>query len=180
VAYWENYVDSLVVGGTNIMTHNINVRTATFIGFLLVIFVFGIQTLFAGTKLRKFYLTQDEFQGNQALTACAEDYHMATLWEIYDFSNLKYDRTLGLIGEDSEAGPPPTAGWIRTAGASYGDTFQPGADNCLLWTTSDSSKRGSIVHLFNNWASEPSYISPWRSDSIPCSFDLPVWCVEDN
>lgn len=162
------------------MTHNIHIRTATLIVFLLMIFAFGSQTLFAGSKPRKFYLTRDGFPGNQTLTACAEGYHMATLWEIYDFSNLKYDRTLGLIGEDSEAGPPPNAGWIRTAGASYGDTSQPGADNCFLWTTNDSTKRGSIAHLFNDWDSDPSYISPWRSDSIPCSLSIEVWCVEDN
>ena len=168
-------------GGSNIMTHNINFKTATFIALSLMIFACGSQNLFAGSKApRKFYLTQDDFAGNQALTACAEDYHMATLWEIFDFSNLKYDRNLGFNGEDSVAGPPPNAGWIRTAGSSYGDTLKGGLDNCLLWTTNDSLQRGSIAHLFNDWSSEPTYISPWKTDSIPCSLTLQVWCVEDN
>ena len=45
---------------------------------------------------RKFYLTQALHNGAQALSACAQGYHMASLWEIHDTSNLRYDTDLGL------------------------------------------------------------------------------------
>jgi hypothetical protein len=63
---------------------------------------------------RKFYLTQDGYDGSQALSACAQGYHMASLWEILDPSNLSYDTSLGATVADSGSGPPNGSGWIRT------------------------------------------------------------------
>ena len=69
----------------------------------------------AGTK--KFYLTQSGANGSQALTACDGGYHMASIWEILDPSNLKYDTNRGRTLGDSGSGPPSLGagvGWIRT------------------------------------------------------------------
>jgi hypothetical protein len=65
--------------------------------------------------LRKYYLTQTTHTGGQSLSACAEGYHMASLWEILDPSNLSYDTSLGFTLADSGSGPPASSlGWIRT------------------------------------------------------------------
>ena len=70
---------------------------------------------------QKFYLTKDSFQGGQALTACAKPFHMASLWEILDPSNLKYDTGRGYINDDSGSGAPANViGWIRTGGPASG------------------------------------------------------------
>ena len=42
---------------------------------------------------------------------------MASLGEIHDTSNLRYDTDLGLTLADSGFGPPIVFGWIRTGGA---------------------------------------------------------------
>ena len=55
---------------------------------------------------RKFYLSKQTFQGNQALHACAAGYHMASWWEIYDASAVEYDTTLWQTTDDSGSGPP--------------------------------------------------------------------------
>ncbi len=56
-----------------------------------------LQTTLGGVaKARKFYLTRENtFDGSEAPSACAAGYHMASLWEIFDPSNLVYDTALG-------------------------------------------------------------------------------------
>ena len=63
---------------------------------------------------RAFYLTTTTHTGAQATTACAAGFHMASLWEIFDPSNLRYDATVGATADDSGAGPPFLGGWVRT------------------------------------------------------------------
>ncbi len=69
---------------------------------------------------RRYYLAPLNYSGSQALTACAAGFHMASLWEIFDFTALTYDRSLGIVRPDSSAGPPAggsaASGWVRTAG----------------------------------------------------------------
>jgi len=59
-----------------------------------------------GFKGRKCYLTQNLKNGSQALTACVEKFHMASLWEIFNTSNLGYDTSRGFTQVDSGSGPP--------------------------------------------------------------------------
>lgn len=136
----------------------------------------------ASAKERKFYLTQGTFTGSQALTACAVDYHMASLWEIFEFSNLKYDTTLGLTPEDSylSSGPPRGEfGFIRT-GPSSSTSAISGEDNCDLWTNGTSAERGSVVMLTSAWDSATvSPTDPWFSRTLPCDADVRVWCVQN-
>ena len=55
---------------------------------------------------RGFYLTTSEHNGANALTACTRGFHMASLWEVFDPTNLAYDTTLGTTDQDSGSGPP--------------------------------------------------------------------------
>ena len=48
-----------------------------------------------GPVVSAFYLTRTTHVGNQVLTACAAGYHMASLWEILDPSNLKSQHGIG-------------------------------------------------------------------------------------
>jgi len=151
---------------------------------LLIIIL--IVTAFNGTaaKERGFYVTQITCNGAQALAACATGYHMASLWEIFDVSNLRYNTKLGLTQDDSGGGPPASSssqGWIRTGGPSSTSSIA-GMGNCEGWTMGDQFHLGTIVHLESDWArliasSVPA--SPWRAQSPPCSFATHVWCVQD-
>lgn len=130
---------------------------------------------------RKFYLTQGSFNGSQALTACAQDYHMASLWEIFDTTNLRYDTTLGQTEDDSGSGPPSSdAGWVRTGSRSSGTDGTGGVDNCFAWTSDNSDHYGTIVFLTSAWDLPPrDRIDPWRGPAIGCNANVRVWCVQD-
>jgi hypothetical protein len=135
---------------------------------------------------RSFYLTQTKHDGSQALTACAAGYHMASLWEILDPSNLHYDTQLGQTTEDSGFGPPTESGvsfagrgWIRT-GVNATGSLEAGVANCETWTSASNTGRGTRVSLRDSWDSTiVTVISPWHAGTEQCSFPLSVWCVQD-
>lgn len=127
---------------------------------------------------RQFYLTKTVHDGAHALTACAMGYHMASLWEIHEPSNLRYNTQLGQLAFDSGSGPPAFLfGWIRTGFNAVGGG--PGFDYCSGWTSSDPSDHGSTAALDAVWDHSGYSVSPWRAQAQNCNFDSPVWCVED-
>lgn len=130
---------------------------------------------------RAFYLTDTTSNGASALSACASGFHMASLWEIYDVSNLRYADEIAdaHTSADSGEGPPNVAGgWIRT-GWNSSNSSQPGVDNCNAWST--TSGEGTAVQLEFGWGfySVANSIPPWRSDTTECVVPRFVWCVED-
>jgi hypothetical protein len=136
---------------------------------------------------RTFYLTQTTHNGSQALSACADGYHMASLWEIFDTSNLRYNTALGTTGDGS--GPPTSftvfnntvnVGWIRT-GSPTASGEPPGISNCHLWTSDAETHTGTLVGLTSNWESSnvSHTISPWRGLTDSCETQQLVWCVQD-
>ena len=132
--------------------------------------------------LRKsFYVTKTLHDGSQALTACVGGYHMASLWEILDPSNLRYDTQLGATLPDSGFGPPTAASSearIRTGGpASNSETV--GLGNCNAWTSPSHDDFGTVIRLDIPWDATGEKISPWFAFTGPCSVQLPVWCVQD-
>jgi hypothetical protein len=131
----------------------------------------------AGPK--KFYLTVDTFQGNQALTACDNGFHMASLWEIHNICNLRYDTKRGLTQDDSGDGPPSVgSGWVRTGGPASGSS-SAGFGNCDAWTSNASTDFGTLAGLHNNWTLPAQVVSPWVTGTRPCDFAAPVWCIKD-
>ena len=75
------------------------------------------QAIAAGTTgLQQFYISTDMgiVDGSNATSACAAGYYMASLWEIYDTSNLECNTSLGSTLGDSGSGPPGLNGWVRT------------------------------------------------------------------
>jgi hypothetical protein len=134
----------------------------------------------AAKEPHKFYLTQGTFTGLQATTACASGYHMASLWEIFDVTNLKYDTTLGFIKDDSGSGPISFVfGWIRTGEDSNSTSGFPGIDNCNAWTSDSAVANGTVVELFGGWNTPGTAIAPWFATVLNCSSHSQVWCVQD-
>ncbi len=135
--------------------------------------------LAASTGMRQYYLTTSGYTGADAADACASGYHMASLWEILDPSNLKYNTTLGRTRGDSGQGPPAAlGGWVHT-GYSSSTSATPGWANCNAWTSSDGSHSGSAVSLYRDWDSTARDIHVWNAFTYPCNITYEVWCVED-
>ena len=135
---------------------------------------------------RAFYLTQTTHSGGEARSACAAGYHMASLWEIFDTSNLRYDTRLGLTQGDSGSGPPTFVyGWIRTGNIASTGLEGPGAANCSAWTSDSGMDSGTVVLLEPDWsaggteASPVSPISPWAAAAGGCVTARNVWCVQN-
>jgi len=131
---------------------------------------------------RKFYLTTTAVDGAGALNACASKFHMASLYEIFDTSNLKYDTNRGQTAADSGAGPPSGVnGWIRT-GFSSNTTGGPGQANCSAWTSASGTDTGALVRLREEWDQGAGLISPWKAEEsdqvFTCELLHPVWCVQ--
>jgi hypothetical protein len=137
--------------------------------------------LAASTSSRQFYVTRDAvFTGAQALGACDPGYHMASLWEILDPSNLTYNSDKGFVAGDTGLGPAAgPAGWIRTGGSILTST-SPGYASCHAWTRGDSGDYGSTVWLGGIWNGTVKAIGTWDAGIAPCSTTQRVWCVQDN
>jgi len=134
---------------------------------------------------RAWYLTIATHAGGDALAACAAGYHMASLWEIHEPSNLRYDTELGLKSDDSGSGPPtgkPALGWIRTgrSAVSSGNVVA----NCNALTSSASTDFGTAVSRSADWGGtfDPvGPIAPWENVPFNCDAQniVHVWCVQD-
>jgi hypothetical protein len=132
---------------------------------------------------KKYYLTTTPVDGAHVLNACASGYHVASLWEIFDTSNLAYDTSLGQSSPDSGRGPSSLhSGWVRT-GWRQEDADSPGSGNCDVWTSADPAKSGTVVELNNQWDESPvnlnPAVNPWRAFFSPCGNSVPVWCVQN-
>lgn len=142
----------------------------------------GNNPIVAQLQPRKFYLTQTTHNGSQALTACASGYHMASLWEIFDTSNLRYDTVLGVTQDDSGSGPPSQAlGWMRT-GRFASAVESAGGANCNAWTSADFADFGTAAGPNNDWTGDINpgkNVHPWTAFANPCSSTTSVWCVQD-
>jgi len=144
----------------------------------------AIQSQLNALRPRQFYLTKTTHTGAQALSACAAGYHMASMWEIREPTNLRYNTELGFTREDSGFGPPESdLAWIRTgSGAVSGNVA--GAANCNAWTSASVQDIGTGAFLVPNWAVPPagsplSVVSPFAAGQVLCDAPLQVWCVQD-
>jgi hypothetical protein len=143
--------------------------------------------LVAGGGERHFYLTHAFYAANQPLAACGEGYHMASLWEILDVSNMIYDydhpdayHPPPDVTDDSGQGPPSYwNGWVRTGydASSFGFT---GSTNCSNWTSTSSTSLGVAVGLSWDWETAPGDIGPWVATGAECHRVGNVWCVADT
>src|SRR5947209_7795250 len=56
---------------------------------------------------RKYYLTKDAVAGDKPVVTCQKNYHMASLWEIFNMTTLTYNTQLGRTHADSGGHIPP-------------------------------------------------------------------------
>ncbi len=136
-----------------------------------------IQTTSGG--MRHVYLTKNSYNTNQVRTACASGYHTASLWELYDVSNLIYDYShpAAYTKADSGYGPPAYwYGWVRT-GYDSSSSSTIGTGNCTNWTSTSNTVYGVSVRLSRTWETAPGDIGPWDATSLTCDYTGPVWCV---
>ena len=142
--------------------------------------------LASSAGLRVYYLTTTSYNGAEAdgtdgngAGVCAEGYHFASLWEILDPSNLKYDTDLGMVRDDSGQGPPTyLGGWVRTGfGSSTSSTA--GKGNCNAWDSGSSGDYGTYAYLPRDWEAGQD-IHVWEVDFGGCPYPFRVWCVADS
>jgi hypothetical protein len=134
----------------------------------------------AAPAMRQYYLTDNTSDGNQANGAgvCAAGYHFASLWEIMQTATLSYNTTLGATLADSGDGPPDSSGWVRTGNAS-GSFTTAGPANCYDWTAGGTGDWGTVARPSDDWTPDQTTFQGWFVETFNCSFDAPVWCVED-
>lgn len=131
--------------------------------------------------MRQFYLSTMYRAGDAALNGCSYGYHMASIWELADPSNLKYNTTLGYVRVDGDSGwGPPTVyrGWVRTGYSSY-HLSTAGQANCDVWSTDDSQSFGTVAILPDSWTSNTDDVGVWAVAADTCGNWRPVWCIED-
>ncbi len=131
----------------------------------------------AADSVRHFYLTKGTYGGANALTACASGYHMASLWEILDPSNLTYHTDLGQTRHDSGEGPTTFRGWVRTGYMSNNSDIV-GRANCDVWTNGMTG-HGTTAALPNSWNADWEDLHVWNTQVFACNDVNRVWCVED-
>jgi len=138
----------------------------------------GVQALLSpGSSGRYYYLTISTAFGDGPLFECSLGYHMASLWEIMDTSNLIYNTSIGEQNDDSGSGPPTNLwGWVRTGGP-YDTSSTPGMGNCAQWMDYRYGD-GTKARLPSNWTTGTD-IGTWEVGTKMCDIPLPVWCVED-
>jgi hypothetical protein len=139
-------------------------------------------SLAQSSGMRQFYLTIPGHPGGTAKTACAAGYHMASLWEIADPSNLRYNIALGFAQADSGGGPPADEaymlGWVRTGYVSD-HSSTPGRANCNGWTVGSYGIYGTTASLPSQWTADLQDIGVWQLAVQYCSDYYRVWCIED-
>jgi hypothetical protein len=126
-----------------------------------------------------FYLTNTDYAANRVLTACTAGYHMASLWEMLDVSDLIYDYSHPAAYKKADSGYGPPSGWngwVRTGWDSAGDNVA-GTGNCNNWSSTGGTVHGTAVQLSPTWETAPGDISTWNAGSFGCSLTGPVWCV---
>jgi len=131
----------------------------------------------AADSRRWFYKTSDfAYDGANALTACDSGFHMASIWEIVDASNLRYDTGRGQTKDDSGHGPPQGSnGWVRTGQDAYTGNIL-GTSNCGAWTSSSPSHYGTVAYLADDW---PAAQRHWIGITLNCGTTTSVWCIQD-
>jgi hypothetical protein len=137
--------------------------------------------------LRKYGLSTTLVDGSQALTACPAGYHMATLFEIFNFTDLAFDDFgNSFSGYDRTGGPPGQPGgngWVRTGTLSSSSDIA-GVGNCNLWTSNSAAGYGTFVGPEFDWrtstgTSSFNFVAPWRAGTTTCDVSGRVWCVQN-
>jgi hypothetical protein len=157
-------------------------KKVSFVVMIAIAMIAGLVTESTAASGRRFYVTQNSvYDGAEALQACADGFHMASIWEILDVSNLRYDRTRGFTTTDSGFGPPSGVfGWVRT-GWTPDVIPSAGIANCDAWRSNNHGFHGTMIELPIDWEniSLGIEIGSWHAGPAACDFETRVWCVQN-
>jgi len=123
--------------------------------------------------VKSYYLSMDPVTGDQVLFQCADGYHLANIWEIYNMSSLSYNAQLGQT-DDSGVGPPEgVRGWMATGSPVWA--------NCENWTAIEGAGVFGELQLgrLMDWGGQPNITDGWMIEHHPCNHPIPVWCASD-
>jgi hypothetical protein len=128
---------------------------------------------------RLYYLTADTYNGAQARDACDAGFHMASMWEILDPTDLRYETIRGSTGQDAGSGPPSgQPGWIRTGNPGLVVVGAPGGNSCDGYSSTSGS--GTTVALPVTWEGDANSWVPWWNPTLSlCGTSSRVWCIQD-
>jgi hypothetical protein len=105
------------------------------------------------SKPKMYYLTKNTFNGGDAIKSCDPRFHMASISEIQDPSNMQYAASLSSAyapARDQESVPPNQQdGWVRPgfSAALPADLLPMAQTNCDLSTTRTREVFGTTVHI---------------------------------
>ncbi len=127
-----------------------------------------------------FFISENNFNGAAADVSCPAGYHLASLWELADVTNLTYANIAGAKQRTDQGSGPVSGwwGWVRT-GVDASVANQAGLANCNAWASSTSGEYGTLVRLSDNWTLAGTATSPWQAQTWSCGGIAPVWCVAD-
>jgi hypothetical protein len=147
---------------------------------VVVALILGSAGSVQAAQSKSFYLTRTAVDGDGPSQACDSGFHMASLWEIYDTSNLAYDTKRGFSKDDSGSGPPSNIiGWVRTGENSF-PLGNAGIANCSAYTSNSAAQNGTVILLPNDWFSTSlTVVSPWEARQLNCVNPARVWCIEN-
>lgn len=132
---------------------------------------------------KQYYLTNFGFPASQAKAACLAGFHMASLTEILDPSNLQYallDPLIAARAEQDARGAPHPEGWVRTVYQLGSGVGPPGQANCFSYSSfANATEFGTVARLTSDWTTAPLSVSPWSTRTETCLTNVRVWCVED-
>jgi septal ring-binding cell division protein DamX len=128
----------------------------------------------------RFLITTANVSGAAADTSCPAGFHMASLYELHDPTNLTYANIAGAKTRSDQGGGPVADwwGWVRT-GHDASIANSAGQANCSNWTSSTAGEYGSLAQLSDTWTAAALTISPWQAQTWSCGGIAPVWCVAD-
>ena len=136
-------------------------------------------------RAKMYYLTENTFDGGDAIMACDFGFHMASISEIQDPSNLQYaNRSTAaydsLVDGQRLGAPSNRMGWVRSG------VYSPlGVYDCGDWRGKYDTQLGNTLALYDFWyASEHeqpvSHLNTWwQAARQICSQPKPVWCAEN-
>jgi len=163
-------------------------RRILLMALIVVVGLFGMIGISSAAvdpaKAKMYYITVGFFTGGDAITACDSGFHMATLSEIQDPSNLQYaPRVIPVYHPAQVSQFPDHTGWVRTE-----TDLQTGlVYNCDGWRSSSDQQSGKTMtrRSLRGEKGRSLYESDpaewWQATHIAsCSIPEHVWCFEDQ
>jgi len=133
-------------------------------------------------KPRMYYLTVTGFTGGDAITACDSGFHLASISEIQNPSDLQYaNRSTTAYDDEGFVPPSDHMGWVRTD--SFPLVGVP--DYCDFRMSSSDQQSGTTMSRRTLWhhpstelhaSAAPSW---WYTTQVSISQPESVWCVGD-